>query len=403
MNDLRIALYHNLHSGGAKRVVEEQARRLSAAHTVHVYSTSAADLAFARDTANAASVSILQYRTLPFAPSPFGRFNPALWLINLARLDALARQTAKMIDDANFDVALVHPCQMTQAPLVLRYLKTPSLYYCHELPRKLYEPDPARPQSRRRQFRRTLDRIDPLLKSWEWRIKYLDRASAQRATRIASNSKFTSGNIQAAYARSSQVCYPGVDAGAFQPSPRARESFVLSVGALTPSKGFDWIIRALGELPSATRPSLVLICNYQEMDERNYLNDLAERLQVQVDFRVGVTEAELQDAYARARCVVYAPIREPLGLVALEAMAAGAPLIGVAEGGVAETIIDNVTGLLVPRDPSAIAQAIDQLGTRQEFARQLGEQAREHVREHWTWEQHITSVENILTETEESK
>lgn len=398
---MRIAIYHNLHSGGAKRVVAEQSRRLAARHHVHLFSLSSADLAFADEAHTAASggaVTIQRFSPLPMARSPLGRINPLLGLLNVARLDALARRTAALIDRQGFDVVLVHPCQVTQAPLLLRWLRTPALYYCHELPRRLYEPEVPRPYKVRGRLRRALDRVDPLQPGCEVLLRRLDRLSARRAARIATNSTYTRDNIVAAYGTLADVCYQGVDATRFRPVPYGgREPFVLSVGALTPAKGFDFIIEVVGTLPATERPALVLVSNYQVPEERRFLTELARQRGVTLDCRVGVSEVELQSLYARAGCVAYAPVREPFGLVALEAMAAGAPLIGVAEGGVIETIVPGTSGLLAPREALAFGHRLSEVLGSPESASQLGDRARQHILAYWTWEKHITQLELLLS------
>ncbi len=397
MSALRIALYHNLHSGGAKRVAAEEVKRLARRHHVSVFTLTSADTAFAEQGAapEAATVT-LPYRAVRMAGRPFGRINPVLGLVNIGRMARLARQTAALIDRSGFDLVLVHPCQLTQAPLMLRWTRTPSVYYCHELPRHLYEPPIRGTAEEDGRWRARLDRVDPFYRGIRVVLKQLDQTNAGRAGRIVTNSRFTQRNIAAAYQRAAEVCYPGVEPGDFGPAARTREGFVLSVGAITPAKGFSFVILALAALPAAQRPPLVIVGNYQEQGERDRLQRLAGTLDVTLHCHVGVSEAELRDWYARAGCVAYAPIREPFGLVALEAMAAGAPLVAVAEGGLTETVVEGVTGRLLPRDPRLFAQAIGGLLNDPRAAQRLGQAARQHVREQWTWDRHVTQLEALL-------
>lgn len=75
---------------------------------------------------------------------------------------------------------------------------------------------------------------------------------------------------------------------------------------------------------------------------------------------------------------------EPFGRVAIEAMAAGTPVIGTTSGGIAETVIDSVTGLLVaPNDPAALAAAARRLIEDADLRRRLGEAGKVHVSQHY--------------------
>ena len=231
-------------------------------------------------------------------------------------------------------------------PLVLSWLRTPSLYYCHELPRRLYEGRIYCPYTRSGRMRILADKIDPLPPLNRILLKFIDRHNARRATRIAVNSHFTWNNVRLAYKCEASICPPGVAAGKFQPKEQKREGFVLSVGALTPMKGFDFLVESLSTLPVDERPRLIIVSNYQEPAELLYLQTLAEQYAVNLTCYCNLSDEELLRLYVRAGCVAYAPVREPFGLVAIEAMAAGAPLVGVNEGGVCETIVDGQTGIL---------------------------------------------------------
>jgi glycosyltransferase involved in cell wall biosynthesis len=394
---MRIALYHHLHSGGAKRVVMEQSYRLCARHDVTVFTLTTADQSFAkRDTGAPFATVLWPFTSFQSLPSPWGRLNPAIALATLRQLDRVARRMARQIDGQRFDVVVVHPCQITQAPLLMRWLRTPTLYYCHELPRRLYEPPVPRTYRERGLVRRTLDRVDPLPRTHASILRRLDRQCARHATRLAVNSRFTGQNVRSVYGREATVCMPAVDAMQFQPGATSREHLVLSVGALTPNKGFDFLIEALATIDAAERPPLVIVSNYEERQEHQYLSSLAARLGVSIECQVNVTEPDLRNWYARAGCVAYAPVNEPLGLVTLEAMASGAPLVAVNEGGVSEPILDGMTGCCVARDPLAFGEAIRRLLRDRLHANALGERARRHVLANCNWDQHLCGLESLL-------
>jgi glycosyltransferase involved in cell wall biosynthesis len=404
MRRLRIAVYHNLHSGGAKRVTIEHLRRLSARHEVMLFTLSTADQAFAGavDEDHIKSV-VHDYKPAPYLRSPFGRFNPIVGMRNLKLLEDVSLKVAADIDARGFDAVLLHPCQVTQSPLVLNGLRTPALYYCHELPRRVYDPDLSRPYSARSSRQVALDRFDPVKTRIFDLLKAYDYNAAIKATQITANSKYTRSNAERVYRRQVSVCPPGVDAGKFQPGESERERLVLSVGALTPFKGFDFIIQAIGTTGEAQRPPLLIISNYQEPRELAFLTALAAQCKVQVEFRANVSDAELQGWYARAGCMAYAPVREPFGLAALEAMAAGAPVVGVNEGGVRETIVDGVTGVLAPRNAAEFGQRIMEVLRDPRRAERYTAAARKHVIARFNWEDHMAQIEALLQDVAKAR
>ncbi len=383
--------------------MSEHLRRLSERHEVALFTLSTADLAFAGSDGQAVKTSVEAYTPMAWLRSPLGRLNTLVGMRNVKRLDAACKRVAGNIDAGHFDVVLAHPCQVTQAPLILNWLGAPSLYYCHELPRRIYEPEVQRPYNMRSARRVALDRFDPMKNRIFDVMKAWDFNAATRATHIVANSQFTRANAERAYRRSVDVCPPGVDTASFQPRDQPRESLVLSVGALTPNKGFDFIIQAVGTLQPAQRPPVLIISNYQELPERAYLTELATQNNVQVTFKASVSEAELRDWYARAGCMAYAPVREPFGLVALEAMAAGAPVVGVNEGGVRETIVDGVTGVLAPRNAAEFGQRIMELLREPGRAERYANAARKHVVARFNWEGHMEQLEILLQDVAKTR
>jgi glycosyltransferase involved in cell wall biosynthesis len=393
---LRIAVYHNLHSGGAKRTLFEQSRRLSQRHHLDVFSPGSADHDFCDLRPYVQHSQIYAFRPGPLFPSPFGRLNQGVRLLDLVRLRRLARRIAADIDTGGYDMVLVHPCQYTQSPLVLQFLRTSTVYYCHEPLRRLYEVPLPRPYQRHSGVCQALDVVDPLLRTYRMALRRADRTSLQSADLVLVNSRFTRENVCRIYGVDAKVCPHGIDLDTFRPLGLPRDGTILSVGALTANKGFDFIIEGLARVPEEQRPPLVIISNYADPREQTYLEGLRKALGVRVVFRTGVTDGELVEAYNRAVLFVYAPVREPLGLVPLEAMACGTPVIGVREGGVLETVRHGETGLLVERNPEALAFALQSLLGDRARARRLAERGRKYVCERWGWSRAVHVLEQHL-------
>lgn len=214
------------------------------------------------------------------------------------------------------------------------------------------------------------------------------------------NSKFTHDWVSRIYGIQPMVCYYGIDTDVFRPRPEiARQNYVLSAGAIQPHKRFDFLIESLALIPEASRPNLQLVGNTELASERQYLQSLAAVKNVTLQISVVLDIEKLVRYYNQTPLFIYAPHNEALGLVALEAMACGTPVIGVAEGGVKETVANGQTGLLIERDPQKFADAISGLLADEQLRESYGRQAREYVMKEWNWESATAQVEQHLTET----
>ncbi|MCX6031992.1 MAG: glycosyltransferase [Chloroflexi bacterium] len=393
---MRIAIYHNLPSGGGKRALYEMTRRLATRHSVDVYILSCAEHDFCNLRPHCRRHVVFPFHPLPLARSPFGRLNQGIRTLDLLRLRALQRQIAAQIDAAGYDVAFIHNCQFGQSPSLLTFLRTPSVYYCAEPPRLIYEPPVSRPYTTFTRGQRLGNLVDPLPHIYRRVLATLDRANVWAANLVLTNSAYSRESLYRAYGIFARVCYLGVDTGSFHPLALPKEDFVLSVGALNPRKGFDFLIYSLAVMESSERPRLVLASNHTEEREQQYLTQLARRLRVEVEFRSRVSDRQLLALYNQARATVYAPIMEPFGFVPIESMACGTLVVGVREGGVRETILHGVTGLLVERDPQAFATALSKVLADPVWANELGRNGIRHVQGAWTWEASLSQLEASL-------
>jgi glycosyltransferase involved in cell wall biosynthesis len=395
---MRIALYHNLLSGGAKRTLLEATRRLASRHHVDAYTLSCSEHDFADIRPWVVGHNVFPFEPLPLLKSPFGRVNQVLRCADLRRLSRLAGQIARQIEQVGYDVVFVHPCQFEQSPSVLRYLeRIPSVYYCQEPLRLLYEAMPDRPYGDEAiGRRRILNRLDPLPSLYRRMLRSVDQLNTRSARTVLVNSRFMARAVADIYGVTPKVSYHGVDVEQFKPASVEKRHRVLAVGSLTPLKGFDFLIRAMAEYPSEGRPALVIASNFQNPPERAYLEGLARELGVELVLLGSVSDQDLVRLYNEARVAVYAPIREPFGLVPLEAMACATPVVAVAEGGVSESVVEGQTGFLVERDPRQFAAAVRRLVDDPGLARRLGENGRRQVLEHWSWDRAVASLESHL-------
>jgi glycosyltransferase involved in cell wall biosynthesis len=180
---------------------------------------------------------------------------------------------------------------------------------------------------------------------------------------------------------------------------------VLSVGRLVPRKGFEEVIRAVRLVPDA---ECVLVGGppAAELEREPYarrLTELAASLGVADRVRLvgAVPAADMPSWYRSADVVVAAPWYEPFGLTPLEAMACGVPVVATAAGGLADTVVDGVTGDLVPpRDPRRLGTAIR--GLLDDGMRRLayGAAALDRARQCYQWSGTAMRLEAVYREVQ---
>jgi glycosyltransferase involved in cell wall biosynthesis len=102
----------------------------------------------------------------------------------------------------------------------------------------------------------------------------------------------------------------------------------------------------------------VIVSNVTDSNAQKRLARISAELGVQREIKSQIQDKVLVLLYNKATLVVYAPYLKPFGLIPLEAMACGTPVVGVKEGGVRETVTNNCNGLLTQRDEAAFAKAV---------------------------------------------
>ncbi len=185
-------------------------------------------------------------------------------------------------------------------------------------------------------------------------IRRMDRRAAPRVVAYAANSEATRQRIQQVWDRDATVIHPPIDLGRFaglQPSPGVTP-FVLGLSRFIPYKRLDFVIDAA---EAAGLPAKIVGGGALE-DE---LRARGERASVPVEIITGTTDAEVAQLMADAAVLVY-PAVEDFGLVPVEAMAAGTPVLALDVAGTKETVVDGVTGFLLPElDATTWAERID--------------------------------------------
>jgi glycosyltransferase involved in cell wall biosynthesis len=212
------------------------------------------------------------------------------------------------------------------------------------------------------------------------------------AQTVLINSQFSKEVFFQRYGRLARVCHYGVDHETFRPLSLPVEPMVASIGRIVKAKQHHTVIEAVGMIDGTRRPRVVIATpeSADHLKDRAYsawIEKLAKDKGVALEIRYRPSQHELARLYNRAMALIFVPIMEPFGLVAIEAMACGTPVIGVREAGIRESVVDGVSGILVDRDSGEIAEAIMRLMDSQNLRASISKQAVEYVHRRWTWQQ----------------
>lgn len=388
---LKIAVFHNLPASGALKALQDNINILKKnGHYVDVYTT---------DTLNDSFAPLDKYADHKFVYPvkkgklrrfilktiekiiPSTKFNKESEIfINYNDFKKTLKQMAEDIDRKNYDLILLEQDYLfSVTPVIFKYLKTLKIYYCQQ------------PYRGNEQIVKKLRRVN--IKSsrqklyeklfMEKHIK-LDVDYAQYTDYMLCNSYFSHENLLRYYGINAQVSYLGINTEQFKPMNLPRKDVVMSVGSISPHKGFDFIIRSLSKIDKKIRPKFIIVGYASNRAWVKKIKSLANELNVDLEIISGIPYEDLVELYNEVKLVIFAPYLEAFGLVPLEASACGTPVIGVKEGGVRETVAHMKTGLSLDRNEFIFADGITELLTNQELWNKFSEYGPKYVNEFWT-------------------
>jgi glycosyltransferase involved in cell wall biosynthesis len=194
-------------------------------------------------------------------------------------------------------------------------------------------------------------RLSPFMRALAYPLAHYlrlwDFASAARVDQFIANSAFVAARIRKYYRREAQIIHAPVDITRFSPGEGSGE-YYLAVGQLVRYKRFDLAVEAFNRLE---RPLWIV-------GEGEQMADLKRLARPTIRFLGAMHGAELAAVYRQCRALIFPGI-EDFGIVPLEAMASGRPVIAYARGGALETVQDGATGLLFyEQTPESIMKAV---------------------------------------------
>ena len=237
-----------------------------------------------------------------------------------------------------------------------------NIFYCHTPPRFLYDQrDFFQGQSS------LFTRLGMAMIGASFERSYVK--AIERMHAIVANSENTRGRISQFLGRDSVVVHPPCDTAGF--TWGEPQGYYLSTARLAPLKRIDRIIDAFRLLPDKR---LVVTSGGESADAlRVHAAGAAN-----ISFTGWIGETDLRSLVAGAIATVYVPVDEDFGMSPVESMAAGKPVIGVAEGGLLETVVNGETGILLQKDFTAedLAETVNWLSAKRAMSMRHASQER---------------------------
>ncbi len=197
--------------------------------------------------------------------------------------------------------------------------------YCHSPMRYLWDQYPV--------YRAAAGPLARLAMTWSFpALRVWDTASAARVDRFVANSAFIQRRIAKAYRRESVVVHPPVETSSFRRASEI-ESTWLWVGQMTPYKRADLAVDAF----NALRLPLLMV------GDGEMAKELRRKAGPTITIVPRMSFEDLKSAYARSKALVFTP-EEDFGIIPVEVMASGRPVLAFGQGGALETVEAGVTG-----------------------------------------------------------
>lgn len=280
-----------------------------------------------------------------------------------------------LLNFSGYDMIIAH--NFPSSIVALRYPER-TIWYVHDAPQK--EINYYKERSRKRGV---LMYIYAYIRSTL--VLYFLKRIVNSCKYVICNSEFVKNDLVNSFGqlRKYIVNYLGINLENFKLG-KAHEHYVLVVAHLS--------IKVMKFLPPEFK---MIICG--DGPEGNSLEQLVKRLALhnRVFFKGQISNDELRNLYSNCFCVLCTAKEEDFGLVAIEAMASGKPVICVDEGGFKETVKNGFNGFLTPPNENALAEKIIALISDQNLYREMCRNARKEA-EKYGWEEHFRKLNNVL-------
>ena len=310
-------------------------------------------------------------------------------------IEAIATLLAQRLPLAGHDALMVSAESVGELVTLLHTRLPPCFAYCHTPLRVAFD-DVLREHELRRS-------ASPLERAGVRMFRMVDRVAWRRFDRVFCNSRETErrllqyGLVRAAHI---EILHPGVDLAELRLDEREPQPYFLLPGRIAEAKDLELGVeaflrlRASGGLPEGFR---LVIAGMVDVKSRAYHQELRAMVAgcPDVEIVVDPDDAALYALYRSAWAVLCCSINEDWGLTVIEGMGFGKPVIAVGQGGPAESVLHERTGLLVPPTVEGFEVAMARLAGDPGLQRRLGRAARSRAGE-YDWDQFVARIDDYV-------
>jgi len=197
-----------------------------------------------------------------------------------------------------------------------------------------------------------------------------------------------------------RILHPGADIEKFKPS-KTFDHYFFYPSRITYYKAQDFVIDAFSHFKEkyGTDFKLVIAGGVSNKDKVYYKYLLSKvkksKYKNDIIIKTNVSEQEFLKLYRNCYAVLFAAFNEDWGIIPIEAMAAGKPIISVNEGGPRESVIDGKTGFLVERDIKKFAETMHKLASNKKLVMEMGKNGIKEAKK-YTWKEFIKRFDNQI-------
>lgn len=329
---MKVAFFHNLEKGGALNYLVEVSKYLkNNLHTVDLYSFNS-------------NINKVKFDDITIVP--LRKTNNILTHMFQSLIEVPIKSTKiyQLIQKGGYDLVIVFPCQLTQAPTILRHLNsTKVIYIATEPKREFYE-------------KTSYDHFSPkrlLARIIRLPIRYLDYSNARKVKNIITISYYEQSLIKKIYDKNSFVIHPALKTIGLEKKKLVNKNLI-TIGQLSYLKGHHISIKQL-------RPNQKLTLIGRTTSEEKTIKKLAQKYKANIRIIQTENDFEKNKILKKHNISLVNYINEPYGIATLEALNYGLFVTGLNQGGTSELVRHGVNGFLYPSSCSIAQKSLSKI------------------------------------------